>query len=152
MAGVGFLQSLWEMPTWEGVWPHLDPMDSVCFTHCVREVECAGGVRESLLQGCHPHPVFSADVLKKCALIAWKMSCPKSPRLESEGEAWSEDEGASPTASREGNVGHDALHVIRLHGHGGKISLFLEDWELAKVASSCHIALDMLCQEIHDAW
>ena len=29
MASVGFLQSLWEEPIWEGVWPHLDPMDSV---------------------------------------------------------------------------------------------------------------------------
>ena len=31
MAGVGFLQSLWENPMWEGVWPNMDPMDSVCF-------------------------------------------------------------------------------------------------------------------------
>ena len=29
-AGVGVLQSLWEKPIWEGVWPNLDPMDSVC--------------------------------------------------------------------------------------------------------------------------
>ena len=30
MAGVGFLQSLWEKPIWEGVWPCLDPMDCAC--------------------------------------------------------------------------------------------------------------------------
>ena len=30
MAGVGFLQGLWDKPIWEGVWPNLDPMDSVC--------------------------------------------------------------------------------------------------------------------------
>ena len=30
MAAVGFLQSLWEKPIWEGVWFFLDPMDSVC--------------------------------------------------------------------------------------------------------------------------
>ena len=30
MAGVGFLRSLWENPIWEGVWPYLDPMESVC--------------------------------------------------------------------------------------------------------------------------
>ena len=29
MAGVGFLNSLWEKPIWGGVWPHLDPTDSV---------------------------------------------------------------------------------------------------------------------------
>ena len=60
-------------------------------------------------------------------LMLWKMGCPKSPRWVSEGEAWSEDEGASSTATREGNVCNDALHVIGLHGHGDKISLFLQD-------------------------
>ena len=87
----------------------------------------------------------SADVLKKCALIAlhvlakegrdgedgrrapglgddWKVGCPKSPMWESEGEAWSEDERVSSSGSREGNVGNDALHVIGLYGPGGKIS------------------------------
>ena len=29
MAGVGFLQSLWEKPIWTGIWSYLDPMDSV---------------------------------------------------------------------------------------------------------------------------
>ena len=37
-----------------------------------------------------------------------------------------------------------------LHRSGDAIALFLQDWEVAKVASSCHIALDMLCQELHD--
>ena len=75
--------------------------------------------------------LFSADVLKKCALLAlhviveegrdgdgchvpglgdeWKMGC---PMWESEGEAWSQDENASSSGSREGNVCNDALHVI----------------------------------------
>ena len=30
MAGAGFLQLLWEKPICEGVWPYLDPWDSVC--------------------------------------------------------------------------------------------------------------------------
>ena len=68
---------------------------------------------------------FSADVLKKCALLSlhliaeegrgaggcyaqglgdeWKMGCPKSPMWESEGEAWSEDESVSSSGFREGN-------------------------------------------------
>ena len=45
-------------------------------------------------------------------------------------------------------MGNDALCVIGLHGSGDKISLFLQDWEVAKVALSYHIALDMLCQEL----
>ena len=82
----------------------------------------------------------------------WKMGFPKCATWESEGEAWSEDESVSSSGSREGNVCNDALHVIGLHGPGGKISLFLKNWELAKVALSCHMALDMLCQEMHGAW
>ena len=71
---------------------------------------------------------------------------------ESEGEVWSEDESVSSTASHKGNMRDGALHVIGLRGSGGKISLFLQDWELAKVALSCHMALDMLCQEMNQAW
>ena len=91
MAGVGFLQSLWEKPIWEGVWPCLDPMDSVCvFTHSIRGVECASEVRAAwralflpdaeragkmwVNESFSPFfaaairtPYFSADVLKKCA-------------------------------------------------------------------------------------
>ena len=118
--------------------------------------------------------LFCGDVLKKCALLAlhiiaeegrdgdgfqvpglgdeWKMVCPTSPMWESEVGAWSEDEGASSTASRQGNVCNDALHVVGLHGPGDKISLILQDWELAKVALSSHVALDMLCQEMHEVW
>ena len=118
-------------------------------------------------------PLFSADVLKKCALIAlmiaeerrngegchvpglgdeWEVGCPKSPMWESGDEAWSEDESASSSGSREGNVVNNALHVTGLYGFGDQVTLFLKDWEPAKVALSCHMALDMLCQEVHEAW
>ena len=30
-------------------------------------------------------------------------------------------------------------------------ALFLEDWELGRVALSCHMAMDLLCQELRDA-
>ena len=79
------------------------------------------------------------------------MGCPKSPMWESEGEVWSEEEDASSSASREGNV-CNALHVVGLSGLGDKISIFLKDWKLAKVAPSCHMALDMLCQGMQEAW
>ena len=118
---------------------------------------------------------FSVDVFNECALIAmhliaeeerggevacrapglgeeWKMGCPTSPVWESGDEAWSEDESVSSGGSREGNVGNDAWHVIGLYVLGDKISLFLQDWGLAKVALSCHMALDMLCQEMNGPW
>ena len=53
-----------------------------------------------------------------------KMGCPNSPMWESEGEAWSEDEHASSSNSREGNVCNDALHVVGLYGPGDKIFFF----------------------------
>ena len=43
----------------------------------------------------------------------------------------------------------DTLHVIGWYGPGDK---FLKDWELVRVALSCHMALDILCQEMHEAW
>ena len=47
-------------------------------------------------------------------------------------------------------VSKDALYVIGLHGYGDKISLCLQDWEMAKVALSCHMALDMLRQALYE--
>ena len=48
MAGVGFLQGLWEKPIWEGVTAYLDPVDSVCvcvFARSIHGMECAREVR-----------------------------------------------------------------------------------------------------------
>ena len=75
----------------------------------------------------------------------------RRPMWESESEALSEDDNVSST-SRESNTCNDALHVVGFHVPGDKISLFLKDWELAQVALSCHMALDVLCQEMHEAW
>ena len=36
-------------------------------------------------------------------------------------------------------------------GSGEMVSLFLEEWELARVALSRHLALDFLCQELQEA-
>ena len=124
----------------EGVWPCLDPMDSVClrtasmewnvpgkygphgelFFFLIQEEPATVPVSETFSPFFNADigtSLFSADVLKKCALIAlhviaeegrdgdgshvpgfgdeWKMGCPKSPTWEGEGEAWSEDESVS---------------------------------------------------------
>ena len=39
-----------------------------------------------------------------------------------------------------------------LWGKTSKVKRFLEDWEHGRVAWSCHTALDLLCQEMHEAW
>ena len=36
-----FLQSVWEKPIWEGVWPYMDPMDSV-FTYSIHGMNVLG--------------------------------------------------------------------------------------------------------------
>ena len=38
------------------------------------------------------------------------------------------------------------------HNNGlSKLALLLEDWELGRVALCCHMAMDLLCQEMRDA-
>ena len=166
MAGVGFLQSLWEKPIWESVRSCLDPMDSVCLRTASVEWNVAGkygphGELIFLLIQKEPATeqvgetfspffnadirttLFSADVLKKCALIALHL-------IAEEGRDGDGCHVLGRRISREGNVCNDALHVIGLCGPGDKISQFLQDWELAKVALSCHMALDMLCQEMNN--
>ena len=56
----------------------------------------------------------------------------------------------SSSSSSENNVGNGAQFVIGLHGSGAATAHFLQQWEVAKVALSCHVALDNLCQELHE--
>ena len=44
-----------------------------------------------------------------------------------------------------------AIEVIGQDWSSEVVSLFLEDWGLGRVALSCHMAMDLLCQEIRDA-
>ena len=46
----------------------------------------------------------------------WRYGCPKESNLESEDEAWSEDESVSSSVSRENNVCNGAVHVIGCMG------------------------------------
>ena len=69
------------------------------------------------------------------------------PELKGESEA-SKDEQAD--SSSEHNVGNGALFVIGPNRSGGAIAHFLQDWEVANVALSCRIALDLQCQELYE--
>ena len=61
MAGVGFLHSLWEKPTWEGVWPYLDPMVSVCLRTASMEWNVPGK--------CGPHGELFFFLIQKEAAM-----------------------------------------------------------------------------------
>ena len=74
-------------------------------------------------------------------MVFWSQS------LKDESEASKNEQADS---SSENNVGNGVLFVIGLHGSGDTIAHFLQDWEAAKVALSCHKALDMLCQELYE--
>ena len=63
------------------------------------------------------------------------------PELKGE---WEASEGRAGSSS-ENNVGDGALFVIGLHGSNDETALFLQDWEVAKVALRFQKALHMLC-------
>ena len=50
----------------------------------------------------------------------------------------------------EHNVDNLAIEVVGQHWTSEVVSLFLEDWEIGRVASSCHLSRDLLCQEMRD--
>ena len=43
-----------------------------------------------------------------------------------------------------------AIEVIGQDWTSEVVALFLQDWELGRVALSCHMAMDLLCQEMRD--
>ena len=51
---------------------------------------------------------------------------------------------------------HNALNlfldVVAQSSSGMPVGSFLEDEELARTALSCHLSMDLLCQEMSDAW
>ena len=91
-------------------------------------------------EGVTSNPFVSAETLGARALIGLRLL------------AAGEDAESSSSEQREHNVESLALNVMGQDQSGGKIPLFLEDWELARVALSCHIALNLLCQEMHKPW
>ena len=71
--------------------------------------------------------------------------------MVAEENSWRSDSGSSVSSSRSGenDASNDALFVIGPQGSVDTIALFFQDWEVARVALSCLIALDVLCQEMH---
>ena len=80
-------------------------------------------------------PSIPVEAVKACALVGLHMMA--------EENSWRSDSGSSfsSNSSSENNVGNDALFVIGLHGSGDTIVHLPQDWEVAMVDLSCHIAL-----------
>ena len=82
---------------------------------------------------------------------------PRKPHWKSDVESWTESEEPSDGASSDEEYGEHsvenlALEVVGQGWSGELVCLFLEDWELARVALRCQLAPDLLCQEMQDAW
>ena len=140
--GSGLVPELWGKPLWEKVWPFLDACDSVRLRTASTQWNIAGKY------GPHGGLLFFL-IQKKPALV------PDSEALNSfigDGFRVPELRGGSEASDGDqaDNLSNEALYVIGLHGSGDKISLSLQDWEMTKVALSCHMALDMLCQEMYE--
>ena len=140
--GSGLVPELWGNPLWEKVWPFLDAWDSVRLRTASTQWHIPGesGPRGEHFFSIQKKPVFVPD--SEAFFHRGRLS---SARVEVRkcGSEASDDSQAD-------NVSNEALYVIGLHGSGDKISLCLQDLEMAKVALSCHMALDMLCQEMHE--
>ena len=52
----------------------------------------------------------------------------------------------------EHNVLNLFLDVVKRSSPGMQVERFLENEELARTALSCHLAVDLLCQEMQAAW
>ena len=75
----------------------------------------------------------------------------KSSVWSSHGVEWAGSEDASSLEYYEHNVGNLANEVAGQNWSREVISLFFEDWEVGRVALSCHLSMDLLCQEMRDA-
>ena len=144
------------LPMWKGVlWPLLDAWDSVRLRTTSTQGNVPGRYRpngELFLFLLKKEPMVLRELVRfgpSIPVEAAKAFALVGLRMMAEEDSWRMNSGSSfsSSSSSENNVGNGALLVIRLHGSGDAIALCLQDSEVAKVALSCRIALDMLCQE-----
>ena len=80
----------------------------------------------------------------------WNYGCPKSLVWSDDGLEEERGEDTSPAEYYELDVDDLAIEVVGQNRTSEVISPFLEDWEVRRVASSCHLSMDLLCQEMRD--
>ena len=108
-------RSLGKKPIWEGVWPCLDSLDTVCFR--------TASMKWNVPEKCGPYGVLLFFLVQKKPAIE-----PNSEVFNSfigDGFHVAELKGESESSGRiqAGNVNNEALHFIGLHGSGDKLSL-----------------------------
>ena len=82
----------------------------------------------------------------------WKYGCPTRPVWSDDGLEEERGEDASSVECYEHNVDNFAIEVVGQNWSSEVISLFLEDWEVGRVALSCHLSMDLLCQEMENVF
>ena len=169
--GSGMVPKMWDTSLWERVWPYLDPWESVRLR--------TASTHWNVPKNYGPHgeffffflkneplvlselvefrPSISAETVKACAMIGLHMRAEEhalwsdmdfSPDL---GEMWKL--GAAMALQRkEVRVRHpwSIIEVVGQNWSSEVISLFLEDEEVGRMALSCHLSIDLLCQEMRD--
>ena len=119
-------------------------------------------------------PCISAEPAKACALIGLHMMAEENA-LRSDSDSsldfgtcggttaqkntvWGSNvvdlagsEGTPSLEYHEHNVGNLAVEVVWQTWSSEVITLYLRDWEVGRVASSCHLPMDFLWQEMRDA-
>ena len=74
----------------------------------------------------------------------WKYGCPKGPVWSGDGFEWAGSDGTSSLEYYEHTVDNLAIEVFGQNCSSDVISVFLEDWEVGRVAPSCHLSMDLL--------
>ena len=157
--GPDLIPDLWGKGLWEEVpWHVLETWDSVRLRTASTQWNISGRYGphgelfffllkkepSALSELARLGPSIPVETVKACALIGLHMMAEENGWRSGSGSS------ASSSSSCEDNVGNGALCVIGLRGSGDTIALFVQDWEVAKVALSCHIALDVVCEEMHE--
>ena len=79
------------------------------------------------------------------------MAAQKSPVWSGDVFDGERSEDTSSVEHYEHNVDNFAKQVVGQRWSSEVISFFLEDWEVGRVALSCHMSVDLVCPEMRDA-
>ena len=119
---------------------------------------------------CHGMCLRSDMILLPDLAVVWKCGCPKSPVWSDDGleEERGEDTSFALCGAATALNGQEVKMLLlwsitsttsesRFFGVVGQnwssevISLFQEDWEVGRVAISCHLSMDFVCSEMRNA-